>query len=149
MGRFRRLIVIAAALALAAAPVALADQARPAGDARADIRPHPGGLVAAHWLVDAPVTTADGKRLGSIIQVWLDPEAGRVQQVVVAGGGLEGEPVTYRVLMWDEVQVAWTDDELVVVMDEQALRQARDAEEADRGGAPAASPPAEPGRDRR
>src|SRR3954469_849392 len=44
------------------------------------LRPHPGGLVEANWIIGARLHDADGKDLGKIEEVWLDPKTGQAKE---------------------------------------------------------------------
>ena len=60
------------------------EQDAPDRDARrADVQPHPGGLVEAGWLIGTRIHDHEGKELGKIARLWIDPADGRVKTVVV------------------------------------------------------------------
>jgi sporulation protein YlmC with PRC-barrel domain len=108
---------------------AIADETRNAPrtdqDRRGDpIRPHPGGLIEMSWLIDRPVRNTEGKELGRIEHVWFDPKNGQVKEVVVAVGGLLGIDDRHKLIRWNDLNVAWQDQKLIVVMDQNVLRDA-------------------------
>lgn len=133
--------VMSAALPLAAAG---AQQTTPDSQAP-QVRGHVGGPVQARWINDAPVRDAQGRALGNVLRVWIDPADGRVQSLVVSSGGIAGTPITRRVLRWNDVRVGWTERRLHLVVDRGALDRAPEATEADMEEIPAASPAAGPG----
>lgn len=126
------------ALPLAAAS---AQQSEPRPHAP-ELRGHVGGPVQARWIIEAPVRDADGRALGSVLRVWIDPADGRVQSLVVASGGVDGQPITRRVVPWKAVKIGWTDRRLHLVVDRRALDRAPEATEVDMEEMPAASPAA-------
>lgn len=124
------------------------------GERRAEsaaVRQHPGGLIQSDWLQRRAIKDDQGRELGKIEEVWLDPKDGRVKEVVVSVGGFLGIGDKHRILPWRDVQVTWEKQDLVVRVSETALRRARVYEEsgreaADRGRQPAASPETRPKR---
>ena len=133
------------------AATAAADEAKrePRADAqRRDVasRPHPGGLIETSWLIDRPVRGADGTRIGKIRHVWFDPTDGRIKEVVVEVDRGLLAPDTHKLIPWRDVNVRWDNQQLVVVMDEAAVRGAPRYEARPDGerGTPAASPPSAP-----
>jgi sporulation protein YlmC with PRC-barrel domain len=138
------LVVPLAATTFAQQPQTGAREVQPA--ASDQVRLSEAGLVDANWLIDAPVRSTDGTDLGSIARVWLDPRTGQVQQVVIKAGGIAGEPVTRRVVSWQDVNVAWTEQRMAVTVDADTLGRAPEFTEAEPepGRAPAASPPTAP-----
>jgi|ERR1051326_458782 sporulation protein YlmC with PRC-barrel domain len=150
----KRWITCALAAALAATPALAADRksqvdqpadTRTERDAHRDttkaMRPHPGGLVEANWIIGAHLYDADGKDLGRIKEVWVDPKTGQTKEVIVSIGATMGLGGKDKVLSWSDLQIAWKDQKLHVSADPKALRDAYQTkmDRDDRG--PAASPP--------
>jgi sporulation protein YlmC with PRC-barrel domain len=100
-----------------------------------EMRPHPGGLIPAEWLKGRPVLNAANKDMGKVEEVWFDPKDGRVKELVIAVGGFLGIGDQQKVVDYKDVRVAWENQNLVLRMDENTLRQARRHE----GPQPAAS----------
>lgn len=94
--------------------------------------------MQARWIVEAPVRDADGGALGHVLRVWIDPADGRVQSLVVSAGGVDGQPITRRVMPWKDVTIGWTDRRLHLVVDRSALDRAPEATESDLEEMPAA-----------
>ena len=117
-------------------------------DARSDpskgMRPHPGGLVEATWIIGSRLHDADGKDLGKIKEVWVDPKNGQAKEVVVSTGATLGVGGKDKVLSWNDLTIAWKDQKLFVSADPNALRDAYESkmDREDRG--PAASPATKP-----
>ena len=111
-----------------------------ARDDHRDVRPHPGGLVEASWLIGAKVHDADGKDLGKIESLWLDPKTGQVKEATVTIGATMGVGGKDKVVDWKDVKLAWKDQKPFVSVDPRALRDAYQTkmDRDDRG--PAASP---------
>jgi sporulation protein YlmC with PRC-barrel domain len=119
--------------------------------ATTEIRQHPGGLIQAEWLKRRAIKDDQGRDLGKIEEVWLDPKDGRVKEVVISVGGFLGIGDKHRILPWQEVRVTWEKQDLVVRVTEAAVRRARVYDEpgreaGDRGRQPAASPETRPKR---
>lgn len=142
--RHVRAFVIAPIVMMLMMPVATFAGGKQAGGDTAQIRPHPGGLVQAEWLKRRAIKDEQGRELGKIEEVWIDPKDGRVKEVIVSVGGFLGIGDKHRVLPWRDVNVTWEKQDLVVRVKESALRSA--AEAGDRGSQPAASPGAGPKR---
>jgi sporulation protein YlmC with PRC-barrel domain len=102
-----------------------------------EIRPHPGGWIEAEWLKGRPIVNAQGKEMGKIEEVWLDPKDGRVHEVIVGAGGFLGIGEKQSVLPWSAVRVYWKNEKLVAEVNEQTLRTAQTRE---RSQQPSASP---------
>ena len=110
-------------------------------DDQRELRPHPGGLVEASWLIGAKVHDADGKDLGKIESLWLDPKTGQIKEATVTVGATLGVVGGKdKVVDWKDVKLAWKDQKPFVSVDSRALRDAYETkmDRDDRG--PAASP---------
>ena len=107
---------------------------------RKEVKPHPGGFVEANWLIGATVHDAQGKDLGEIAELWLDPKTGQVKDVVLSIGATMGIGGKNKVVAWKDLNMAWRDQKLFVSVDPTALRDAYQTkmDRDDRG--PAASP---------
>ena len=107
---------------------------------RKEVKPHPGGLVEANWLIGTKVHDAQGKDLGDIEEIWLDPKTGQVKDVVLSIGTTMGVGGKNKVVAWKDLTMAWKDQKLFVSVDPTALRDAYQTkmDRDDRG--PAASP---------
>jgi sporulation protein YlmC with PRC-barrel domain len=118
--------------------------AREGAKDRRDVRPHPGGLVEANWVIGSLVHDASGKELGRIESVWVDPKDGQVKEVIVSIGAIMGVGGKDKVVAWKDLNLAWKDQKLFVTVDQAALRDAYQTkmDREDRG--PAASPATSP-----
>ena len=107
---------------------------------RRDMRPHPGGLVEAKWLLGAKVHDADGKNLGKIEEFWIDPKTGQIKEAIVTMGATMGVGGKDKVVAWNDLKIAWKDQKVHVTVDPKAMRDAYQTkmDREDRG--PAASP---------
>lgn len=107
---------------------------------RKEVKPHPGGLVEASWLIGTKVHDAQGKDLGEIEALWLDPKTGQVKDVILSVGTTLGVGGKNKVVAWKDLSLAWKDQKLFVSVDPTALRDAYQTkmDRDDRG--PAASP---------
>src|SRR5687767_10240607 len=80
------------------------DAPRQAKDA---IREHPGGLMQANWLIGSRVHDAQGRDIGKIEELWLDPKDGRVKDVIVSVGATLGVGGSEKLVAWKDMKVAW------------------------------------------
>lgn len=95
----------------------------------------PGGgdfLIDASSVVGSTVRASDGKDLGKVDRLMIDPRDGRVRTVVISMGGTLGMGGKTVSMPWESVRLARDGDKLVVVGDPQGLEQA-----------PSASPPSD------
>ena len=112
-----------------------------ARDDKREMRPHPGGLVEANWLLGAKLHDADGKDLGRIEEFWMDPKTGQVKDVIVSVGATMGKVGGKdKVIKWSDLKIDWKDQKIFVSAHPNALRDAYQTkmDREDRG--PAASP---------
>ena len=102
--------------------------------------------MQANWLIGSRVHDADGRDIGKIEELWLDPKDGRVKDVIVSVGTTLGVGGRDRLVAWKDVTVAWRNQKLRVSVEPNALRHATEVEKdrTDRG--PAASPRTTPKR---
>jgi sporulation protein YlmC with PRC-barrel domain len=109
-------------------------------DDRRDMRPHPGGLVEAKWLLGAKLHDADGKDLGKIEEFWIDPKTGQIKEAIVTIGATMGVGGKDKVVSWNDLKINWKDQKVHVSVDPKAIRDAYQTkmDREDRG--PAASP---------
>lgn len=119
------------------------DAPRQAKDA---IREHPGGLVQANWLIGSRVHDAQGRDIGKIEELWLDPKDGRVKDVIVSVGATLGVGGSDRLVAWKDVKVAWRNQKIHVSVDPNALRHAMEVEKDRTERGAAASPRTSPKR---
>lgn len=105
------------------------------------------GMVEARQLMGTRIRDAQGRDLGEIDQLLVDPQSGRVSHVVIGVGGFAGMGERKVVVPWSALQVTRDPrdrDQMVARVDQAALDQApryerRAGQDADRS--PAASPP--------
>lgn len=138
---------------------------RPAAPARdsattkqSDARPAwkaEGAVVDSSDIIGTKIKDAQGKDVGEIDRLIIDPQSGRVSHVVVGMGGLLGVGEKKVVVPWSDVKMSMGPDgrKAAVTMDraklESAPRFERAAASADRAPAasPATSPATSPARD--
>lgn len=135
-------IVLAGLTTLVAASGAATAQQTGPREQPPQLRAHIGGPVQARWIMDAPVRDQDGRVLGHVLRLWIDPSDGRVHSLVVSGGGTEGRPVVRRVIDWKDVDIGWSAQRMHLVVDRRTLDRAPEATESDLEEVPAASPAA-------
>lgn len=109
--------------------------------------PDPNGLESSK-LIGTKVKGPDGKSIGSIDQLIVSQNDGKVTHAVIGKGGLLGVGETKLVMKWSDVKLQRdpdNPDHLVAVVDDAKLDAApRYEARKDRDAAPAASPSATP-----
>lgn len=100
------------------------------------IREHPGRLVQANWLIGGRVRDAQGRDIGKIEELWLDPKDGRVKDVIVSVGATLGVGGSEKLVAWKDVKVAWQNQKLHVSVDPNARGMRGAASAAPRAGEP-------------
>jgi sporulation protein YlmC with PRC-barrel domain len=98
-------------------------------------------FVSHESIVGAQVQNQQGQDLGRIEQLFVDAQDGRIAYAVVARGGLLGMGQDSVQVPWDKISVRRDGQDVVVVMDQEALRAAPRHEG---GSTPAASPETTP-----
>jgi hypothetical protein len=141
---FRRAGRVATTLALAASALALATFA----PARAQQPPMPtaapptGPLVDSTSLLGSAVRNAEGRDVGKIDRLMIDPASGRVTYAVVVVGSTLGMGGKHVALPWANMKLTQGNDQsLVVVVEQQVLDRAPSDR---RDQSPAASPSTAP-----
>jgi sporulation protein YlmC with PRC-barrel domain len=77
-------------------------------------------LLASKTLIGAKVRGAEGKDIGEITQILVDPSDGKVSHVVVGMGGVLGVGQTEIVVPWGDVQIRQDERQATVAMVNQA-----------------------------
>jgi sporulation protein YlmC with PRC-barrel domain len=99
-----------------------------------------GVLIDSGSLVGSSVRDAQGKDLGKVSSLMIDPKDGKVQTVVVSMGGTLGMGGNSVAMPWNQVKIAQDGGRLVVTVDQQMLQQAPKAQSGRDKDAPSASP---------
>ncbi len=99
-----------------------------------------GVLIDSGSLVGSSVRDAQGKDLGKVSSLMIDPQDGTVQTVVVTMGGTFGIGGNSVAMPWDQVKITKDQDRLIVTVDQQMLQQAPKAQRGRDGDSPSASP---------
>lgn len=100
-----------------------------------------GVLIDSGSLVGSAVRDAQGKDLGKVSRLMIDPKEGKVQSVVVSMGGTLGMGGNSVAMPWNQVKIAQDQGRLVVTVDQQMLQQAPKAQSSrDSKDSPSASP---------
>ncbi len=101
-------------------------------------------LVDAYSIVGSPVKGADGKDLGKINQIMVDPKDGRIVYAVVAVGGIGmlGVGVGEKLVAvpWTAVKLTQGQGKFIATIDGALLEQSPAMDKSQ----PSASPPTEP-----
>ena len=98
-------------------------------------------LIDSGSLVGSTVRDAQGKDLGKVSGLMIDPRDGKVQTLVVSMGGTLGMGGNSIAMPWNQVKIAQDQGRLIVTIDQQMLQQAPKAQSSRDKDAPAASPP--------
>ncbi len=111
-------------------------------------------LHSSKAIIGTRIKNAEGKDMGEIDELLIDPKTGKVSQVVVGLGGLFGVGEKHVVVPWSDVKVAseHDGDRAKITMDQSTLERApkydrKTASLDRRGTAPSASPATAPRED--
>jgi sporulation protein YlmC with PRC-barrel domain len=138
--------VVAAVVLLASPLGALAQQASPQTPQGAQA----GVQIEANSLIGSPVRGQDGKDLGKVSKLMIDPSDGRVTTVIISSGGTLGMGGKELAMPWSAMKLARDQDARVVVTVQQPMMEqapsARDQERQRNGGSasPGSSNPGSP-----
>jgi sporulation protein YlmC with PRC-barrel domain len=113
-----------------------------ARDTRPSFRPE-GNVVESKDIIGARIKNAEGKDVGEIDNVLIDPQSGRISHVVVGLGGLMGVGEKKVVVPWSDVKMASTKNgrKAAFTMDQAKLESAPRYERSARADhSPSASP---------
>jgi sporulation protein YlmC with PRC-barrel domain len=155
----KKLLVSIAALIVATPLVASAQTTRPsdkpASDTtkQRDTRPAwkaDGNVVETRDLIGTRIKNAEGKDIGEIDSLLIDPQSGKISHVVVGLGGLLGVGEKKVVVPWSELKMAAATNgrKPAIVMEQSKLENAPRYERTARADrSPSASPSTSPVRD--
>jgi sporulation protein YlmC with PRC-barrel domain len=146
MNRFVVFAVVAAAVSALPLAGAIAQQPSPSQPPMQQ-QQSPGGqmpgqqagiAIASDSLLGTAVKDQQGKDIGKVSKLMIDPTEGRVTSVIISSGATLGMGGKELSLPWDALKLQRDQDQrLVVTMQREMLQQAPQAEQ---GGQPAASP---------
>ena len=125
MKKFVTAVALVAAMALAAGAAAQSSQSSGSDQSSgaSGQSAQSGVLVDANAIVGATVR-AQGKDIGKVDRLMLDPKDGRVRTVVVQQGGTLGVGGKSVSLPWEAVKVAQDGGRIIVTAEQQMLEQA-------------------------
>jgi len=152
-----RFVVFAAAVgAISALPLAEAIAQQPAPQQQPLQQPQsPAGVtggqaadqqagiaIASDSLIGTTVKDQQGKDIGEVSKLMIDPNGGRVTSVIISRGGTLGMGAKEMSLPWDALKLQRDEGQrLVVTLQREMLEQAPQAEQPRQREQPAASPP--------
>jgi sporulation protein YlmC with PRC-barrel domain len=87
-----------------------------------------GTLLSSSALVGATVRSTQGEELGTIQELMVDPQSGRIARAVVTFGGVLGLNAQRVDIPWETLKIGLRQEELVVEMDKERLPLAPGAE---------------------
>jgi sporulation protein YlmC with PRC-barrel domain len=117
-------IALVAGLAAATGAVAQSQPSSPPSTSSSQASPPaPGVLVDANSIIGALVR-AQGKDIGKVERLMVDPKDGRVRTVVIQQGGTLGVRGRSVSMPWESIKVAQDGDKIVVSAEQQMLDQA-------------------------
>jgi sporulation protein YlmC with PRC-barrel domain len=147
-----RFVVFAVTAAVSALPLGWAiaqqpsaqqpSQQSPAGTTGVQAATQQAGIaIASDSLLGTTVKDQQGKDIGKVSKLMIDPNEGKITSVVISRGGTLGMGGKEMSLPWDALKLQrGQDQQLVVTMQREMLEQAPNAERP-QGGQPAASTP--------
>jgi sporulation protein YlmC with PRC-barrel domain len=80
-------------------------------------------LVDTYSVLGSPVKGGDGKDLGKINQLMMDPKDGRIVYAVVAVGGMLGVGEKLVAVPWNALKLGQAQGKLIVTIDRALLEQ--------------------------
>jgi sporulation protein YlmC with PRC-barrel domain len=143
-------VLTVSVLTLALAATASAQTTRPSGETGAKTQRQvwapPSSAVETKQLIGMKVRNNQGKDIGEIDQLIVDPADGKVTHVVLGQGGMLGVGEQKVALAWSDLKIQpdATSRNRWVAMVDQAKIDSAPRYEARREGAPAASPTTAP-----
>jgi sporulation protein YlmC with PRC-barrel domain len=113
------------------------------------------GVIESNRLIGMKVVNAEGKNIGEIDQLMVDPKTGKVSHAVIGMGGMLGVAENKLVVPWTDVKVSANGDKdrMTARIDQTVLDRAPKYDRStargdrDRDRTPAASPVTQPKRD--
>jgi len=81
-------------------------------------------LIDAGSLIGSVVRTPDGKDIGKVSALMIDPRDGRVASTMVTVGGVLGVGGSTVSVPWSALRIGQDRQKLVVTMDQRTLEQA-------------------------
>jgi sporulation protein YlmC with PRC-barrel domain len=148
MSRFVTFTVVAAAVSALPLGGALAQQPPPQPQMQQQQSPmgatggaqQAGIAIASDSLLGTTVKDQQGKEVGKVSKLMIDPNEGKVTSVIISRGGTLGMGGKELSLPWDALRLQrGQDQQLVVTMQREMIEQAP----REQGGQPAASPRSE------
>ena len=136
--------VVAPAIAGAQAPGQSSDQSgQPAASSSSTTSGSsaPQGLqIQSKSLVGSSVRNREGKDIGKVTDLLIEPSQGRVNAVVVSMGGKAGFGAQEITVPWSALQLARDGQNVVVTLQQELLQPAPKAEDRKNGSEGSASP---------
>jgi len=147
--RYQRFAVMTVLTMLASGDAWAQMPSEPKAPARVQV-PAAGDVLRSSFVIGARVRNPEGKDLGKVEELLIDPRTGRISHLVLGLGGLAGIGETRRVVAWNDVRltvdpihagrtIANVDPAVL----ERAPRWERPEDRRAPGEAPAASPSGE------
>jgi sporulation protein YlmC with PRC-barrel domain len=104
-----------------------------------------GLQIASDSLIGSKVRDPQGKELGEVSKLMIDPGQGKIASVVISMGGTLGVGGKEVAVPWEALKVQQDQQKVVLTMDQQMLEQAPQTQREDRKrsgqqGSPSASP---------
>jgi sporulation protein YlmC with PRC-barrel domain len=99
--------------------------------------------LEAKSLIGSTVRTQDGKDIGKVTNVMIDPKDGKVSGIVMSMGSKLGMGGSQMTVPWDAVQIARDQQTLVVTLQQQVMPTAPPRQDS-RGGKSGENPAASP-----
>jgi sporulation protein YlmC with PRC-barrel domain len=116
-------LVAGVALASGATAQSSSSPSQPSGAPPSGSAQQSGVLVDANSIVGATVRS-QGKDIGKVDRLMVDPKDGRVRSVVIQMGGTLGVGGKSVSMPWESVKVAQDGDRIIVSAEQQMLEQA-------------------------
>lgn len=122
---------------------AVAEEAAPSPDAPLVTEQQPNEL-RGDWVIGTSVTSPDGETIGSIQDLIIDEEEGKVTAAILSVGGFLGIGAKNIAVAWDELQMSFDAREITLDLTREEAEEAPEYVFRDRAEAPAPAPAADP-----
>jgi len=87
-------------------------------------------LISTKALEGKTVKNQQGKDIGKIQELMVDPDSGRVQYVVLASGSMWSKGGDTLSIPWETLRLGWNKEDLVVELDKDQLQKVPSEESA-------------------
>jgi len=111
--------------------------------------PSQGLQIQSKSLVGSTVRNREGKDVGKVTNLLIDPSQGRINGVIVSMGGTAGFGAQEITVSWSALQLARDQQNVIVTLQQELLQQAPQKAEERKNGSEGSASPGQNSQDRR